>query len=72
MKQFITAIENIPFEIVRFIWIQTYRIFYFSWRLCGHDMLRPQLIKASAAAIAQPIANIFNASIAQGCYPSAW
>ena len=38
----------------------------------GQNILPPQLIKASAAAIAKPIANIFNASIAQGCYPSAW
>ena len=38
----------------------------------GHDMLPPRLIKASAAAIAELVANIFNASIAQGCYPSAW
>ena len=30
----ITAIENIGFEkYFRFIWIQTYRIFYFSQRL---------------------------------------
>ena len=35
----------------------------------GHNMLPPRLIKASAAAIAA-IANIFNASIAQGCYQS--
>ena len=34
IKQFITAIANIRFEIyLRFIWIQTYRIFYFSGRL---------------------------------------
>jgi len=38
----------------------------------GQNILPPQLIKASAAAIAKPVANIFNASIAQGCYPSAW
>ena len=38
----------------------------------GHDMIPPRLIKASAAVIAEPIANIFNASIAQGCYPSVW
>ena len=38
----------------------------------GQNILPPQLIKPSAAAIAKPIANIFNASIAQGCYPSAW
>ena len=38
----------------------------------GHDLIPPRLIKASAAAIAEPIANMFNASIAQGCYPSAW
>ena len=31
IEQFITAIENVRFEIyLRFIWIQTYRIFYFS------------------------------------------
>ena len=37
-------------------------------------MLPPRLIKASAAAMAQPVAklNIFDGSIAQGCYPSAW
>ena len=34
IKQYITAIENIRFEIyLRFIWIQTYRSFYFSWKL---------------------------------------
>ena len=34
MTQFITAIENISFEIyLRFIWIQTYIIIYFSRRL---------------------------------------
>ena len=34
MKPFTTAIENVRFEIcLRFIWIQTYRIFYFSRRL---------------------------------------
>ena len=34
VKQFITAIENIRFEIyLRFIWIQTYRSCYFSRRL---------------------------------------
>ena len=38
----------------------------------GHDMIPPRLIKALAAAIAESIANIFNASIAQGCYPSVW
>ena len=38
----------------------------------GHDMIPSRLIKASAAAIAEPIANIFNASIAPGCYPSVW
>lgn len=38
----------------------------------GQNILLPQLIKASAAAIAKPVANIFNAYIAQGCYPSAW
>ena len=38
----------------------------------GHDMIPPRLIKALADAIAEPIANIFNASIAQGCYPSVW
>ena len=38
----------------------------------GQNILPPQLIKASAAAIAKPIPNIFNASTAQGCYPSAW
>ena len=30
----------------------------------GHDMIPPRLIKSSAALIAEPIANIFNASIA--------
>ena len=35
-------------------------------------MLPLRLIKASAAGIAQPVANIFNASIAQGCNLSAW
>lgn len=35
-------------------------------------MIPPLLIKASAAAIAEPIANIFNASIPEGCYPSVW
>jgi len=35
-------------------------------------MIPPPLIKASAAAIAEPIANISNASIAQGCYPNVW
>ena len=38
----------------------------------GHDMLPPRLIKASATAIAEPIADILNASIAEGCYPSIW
>jgi len=38
----------------------------------GHNMIPPQLIKASAAVIAERIANIFNASIAQGCYPGVW
>ena len=34
IKQFITAIENIRFEVyLRFIWIQTYKIYYFSQRL---------------------------------------
>ena len=34
IKKFITAIENTRSEIyLRFIWIQTYRKFYFSWRL---------------------------------------
>ena len=32
-------------------------------------MLPPRLIKVSAAAIAQPIPNIFNASIAQWLLP---
>lgn len=41
-------------------------------RSTGHDMIPPRLIKASAAAIAEPIADIFNASVAQGCYPSVW
>jgi len=39
---------------------------------CGHDMLPPRLVKESAAVIAKPITNILNASIQQGCYPSAW
>ena len=34
IEQFITAIENVRFEIyLRFIWIQTYIFFYFSLRL---------------------------------------
>ena len=34
LQQFISTIDNIRFEIyLRFIWIQTYRIFYPSWRL---------------------------------------
>lgn len=41
-------------------------------RSTGHDMIPPRLIKASAAAIAEPIADIFHASIAQSCYPSVW
>ena len=35
-------------------------------------MIPPRLFKASAVAIAEPIANIFNVSIAQGCYPGVW
>ena len=38
----------------------------------GHDTIPPRLIKASAAVIAEPIANINNASITQGCSPSVW
>ena len=30
------------------------------------------LVEVSAAAIAEPIANIFNASLAQDCCPSVW
>lgn len=41
-------------------------------KLSGHDMIPSRLIKASAAAIAEQIANISNASIAQGCHPSVW
>ena len=39
---------------------------------CGHDMLPPRLVKESATVIAEPITNILNTSIDQGCYPSAW
>ena len=35
-------------------------------------MLPPRLVKESAAVIGKPITNILNASIEQGCYPSAW
>ncbi|XP_022787862.1 uncharacterized protein LOC111327838 [Stylophora pistillata] len=35
-------------------------------------MIPPRLIKASAAVIAEPNANMFNASIAEGCYASVW
>ncbi|PFX12312.1 Flap endonuclease 1-A [Stylophora pistillata] len=38
----------------------------------GHDMIPPRVIKASAAVIAEPIAHMFNGSIAQGCYASVW
>ena len=33
-------------------------------------MIPPRLFEA--AAIGEPIANIFNTSDAQGCYPSVW
>ena len=36
----------------------------------GHDMIPPRLIKALVAAIAESIANIFNASIAR--LPPEW
>ena len=35
-------------------------------------MLPPRLVKESATVIAEPITNILNTSIDQGCYPSAW
>ena len=38
---------------------------------CGHDLTPPKLVKESAAAIAKPIAKILNASVDQGCYPTA-
>lgn len=34
------------------------------------DMIPPRLFEA--AAIGEPIANIFNTSDGQGCYPSVW
>ena len=38
----------------------------------GHDMIPPRLVKASAAAIAELIATVFNTPIVQGCHPSVW